>query len=862
MRALLRWLLGSSVPARVGALSALLAATPGCGDSAEPAPVASDAGPTGTLSLGRGAARVEAVLGPAGLDLRLVREGRVLARLDGQSLRLAAVTALSEKASYDPCPAMTGNRSAKVPEGFRWLPVVAVTAAELAGDELRLGLSHAEGARSTLTVREAEEGSFLLVLKPETEPPVAELAVAPVVEPAEAFYGLGETFDTVNHRGKVRAMQLELDGSLEGSNNEAHVPVPFFIGTGGWGLFVESPYPACFDMGAGDPGRVDAVFGTGAASGAGLRFHWFAAAHPLDVTRQYYAVTGLPRPPARWALGPLVWRDENRDQAEVEEDALRMRELDLATSAMWIDRPYATAVNTFDFDAPRFPEPAAMVARLHALGFRLALWHVPYLDESASETEALRTKAKLDGFYPEEHGLLLNKWGNLVDLTNPKAYAWWQGLVRRYTALGIEGFKLDYGEDIVPGLLGARNVWRFADGSDERTMHSRFQVLYHQAYRETLPAEGGFLLCRSGTYGDQVNGCVIWPGDLDASFARHGEVVTEGTKKYGAVGGLPASVIAGLSLGPSGFPFFGADTGGYRHSPPDKEVFVRWFEQTALSTVMQIGTSTNDVAWEPTPENGFDAETLTLYRRYTRLHLRLWPYLWSHVERLAVDGRAIQRPLGLAYPELGEHPSDTYLLGDALLVAPVVTRAERSRKVLLPPGEWLDWWTGAVLQGGVSATVAAPLDTLPLFLRRGGVVPLLRPTIDTLSPVAASTDIDSYATTPGRLYAVLAAPLPGERGEFVLFDGARLSEERLADGAVQLETSPGKEFLHGMQLEVLGLGREPAAVRDGSAPLPRRASVTELESTDAAGWVWVPEDRGGTLHLRVSGGAQRVTVGR
>ncbi len=136
------------------------------------------------------------------------------------------------------------------------------------------------------------------------------------------------------------------------------------------------------------------------------------------------------------------------------------------------------------------------------------------------------------------------------------------------------------------------------------------------------------------------------------------------------MGGLPAALIAGLSLGPSGFPFYGSDTGGYRHSPPDKELFTRWFQSTALSTVMQIGTSTNDVAWEPTPKNGFDQEMLGWYRSYTRLHLRLFPYIWTYAKRLKTDGRPIQRALGLAHPELGEHPDDTFLLGDSLLVAP------------------------------------------------------------------------------------------------------------------------------------------------------------------------------------------------
>src|SRR5262249_23216146 len=152
-----------------------------------------------------------------------------------------------------------------------------------------------------------------------------------------------------------------------------------------------------------------------------------------------------------------------------------------------------------------------------------------------------------------------------------------------------------------------------------------------------------------------------------------------------------------------------------------KELFTRWFEQTALSTVMQIGNGAGTVAWEPDAATGFDEEMLGWYRLYTRLHLRLFPYVWAYATRLAEDGRAIQRALGLAYPELGVHPNDTYLLGDHLLVAPVLERGVRERSVPFPPGRWLDWWTGKVHEGGAAETVAAPLGTLPLFVQEGGI---------------------------------------------------------------------------------------------------------------------------------------------
>ena len=203
----------------------------------------------------------------------------------------------------------------------------------------------------------------------------------------EAYYGLGEVFDHVNHRGKVRAMQLVLDTNIESANNEAHVPIPVLYGHTGWGVFVESYRPGVFAVATEDDETVDVVFGTGLGSSDGLNFHLFTEDHPLDLTQHYFGITGTPALPAEWAYGPWVWRDENEDQAQVISDVETIRELDLATSGYWIDRPYARAVNSFDWHPENFPQPEAMVDRIHELGFRFALWHAPISAKTASTTK-------------------------------------------------------------------------------------------------------------------------------------------------------------------------------------------------------------------------------------------------------------------------------------------------------------------------------------------------------------------------------------------------------------------------------------------------------------------------------------------
>jgi alpha-D-xyloside xylohydrolase len=781
--------------------------------------------------------------------LTLRRGPTTLLTFPADAFQLGTVAAFDPHASYDPYWLEAQDPlNQKPPDDLEWREASAAKVVSATATGLALDLTY-PGATARLTVDVDAPGRFTAKLVPNVTDGtvVAWLRLRPRADATEGFYGLGEWGDTLNHRGHLRPMQMEVDLSLESANLENHAPIPLLIGTRGWGLFVESRRPGLFDVARKAADLVEVTFGTAADSAAGLTFDLISEENPLDVTRHYFERSGAPTLPAPWALGPWIWRNENRDQAQVLDDLEQIRSLDLATSAMWLDRPYATGVNTFDFDAAKFPDAPAMIRAVHDAGLRMALWHVPYVDATTGE---LQRTALANGYYPPQSGLLLNHgWGKPLDFTNPDAFAWWQGLVRRYTDAGIEGFKLDFAEDVQLGLYGSRNEWRFHDGSDERTMHHGYQLLYHQVYRETLPETGGFLLCRTARWGDQRNVSVVWPGDLDANLKRFGEQREDG-RRY--VGGLPASVILGLGLGPSGFAFYGADTGGYQHGPPDNETFTRWFEQTALSTVMQVGDSSSQTPWEFTAENGRDATTLDTYRRYARLHLRLFPYEWTYAQRLPRDGRALMRPVGLAYPALGEHPDDEYLFGDDLLVAPVVEAGKTTKSVLFPPGTWIDWFSGTSHEGGARAEVAAPLDTLPLFLRAGAIIPLLRPTIDTLSPTTRG-GVESYANDAGPLTVRLAPDATAT--SFTLYDGTRVSQQRV-DAATTIDVAPGTTFTKGAVLEVIRSGA--TAVTAGDAAL---AKVTTESALEAAATGWRTDDAmGGTVWVKLPPGAAHVTI--
>jgi alpha-D-xyloside xylohydrolase len=859
----------------IAALATLALGTAGCSDPVDPPPDGgSDADPDADTDPdagadadadGDGGAPCDSGDGPARLDLgagvvlaveadgslRLLRGEAEVLRLPPEAFAVGTVARLDPAANYDPYYLEDVDRGIyREPAGLAWLDPACASTATDEGGALVVTLTYPGGRRGSVTLRADAPGRARVDWTlPDGDPPAVFARLAARTPADEHFYGLGEVFDHVDHRGRVRAMQLE-PAPLESANNEAHVPIPLLVGTSGWGLYVDSRRPGVFATAVAEDDLVRVTYGLGAAAGDGLALYLFAEPHPLDVTRHYYELTGFPGPVAPWALGPWLWRDEVDDQAAVEADLATIRDLDLATTGYWIDRPYASAVNSFDFEPADYPDPAAMMAAALDLGFRVALWHTPYLDDEDADSRALYDAAVTSGYFPPVMGTAASPWGPPLDFTNPDAFAWWQARLAGYRDLGVAGYKLDYAEEVLAGAFGIRLPWAFYDGSDELTMHRGYQDGYHRAYAEMLPEGGGFLLCRAAVAGDQRHGTIIWPGDIDATLTRFGEAfVDRDGEEHVGVGGLPAAVVASSALGPSGFPLFGSDTGGYRHAPPDRETYVRWFEHTALSTVMQVGTNANDLPWD-LGDLGLDEEVLDLYRRYARLHLRLFPYLWSAFARVRVDGRAIQRPLGLAHPELGLHPDDVYLLGDHLLVAPVVDRGVTQRRLSLPAGGWQDWWTGAHHEG--EATVAAPLGTIPLLVREWAPIPLLRPTIDTLLPVADPAAVDSFATAPGPLWVRLGVRA-GSTGEAavsaVLYDGTELAVEPPATGgacpAATVRVARGEVFAGPVVFEVVGAELDAprwSAAGGGETSLAASADAAAFDAAEA-GWLSLGEGR-------------------
>ena len=758
------------------------------------------------------------------------------------ALRFGAVDELDDEYNYDPYLFYQEDFPDAVwgPVGLEWVDALRVTGETDEGEGALFAVELEQDLTAELWVEPHSEGIFVLEWRGLQGAAAAYTVVRFDAPPEDGYYGTGERFDAVEHSGTIRAMQFEMVPRMAAVNNEAHVPVPLLVSSAGWGLFAEDPHPMIFDIGASDESVLSVELGH-----TQLRFALMGSADPLSIVEQYTTLTAQPKMPPRWAFAPIQWRNEVTGQEMILQDAVDCRAAQVPTGAIWVDRPWQGHYMSFIHDEGMFPDPAEMVDTLHEQGFRYAAWSAPYLEEEDPEYAT----AEAGGYFAGGAGpYVFQDFGKLMDLSHPDAQAMWQERVAMALDDGIEGWKLDYAEDVQLGLGEFRLDFQFANGEDERTMHHRYSLYYHQAYSEPL-GEEAFILGRTGTYGGQQWCSVIWPGDLCSDFRFFGD--DDGEVIH--VGGLPSALRAGVGLAASGYPLFASDIGGFRHNRPTSEVLVRWAEMAALLPIMQYGgggSNHNPWDFEDQGEYTYDEQTLELFRRYADLHIQLFPYFYALTLQAHETGYPVIQAWGLAFPDDGRHPQDAFLSGEALLVAPLDHGGD-SRSVPIPPGEWVDWWTGESVTGPQDLEVSAPLGTLPLYQRAGSIVPMIREGVQTLSPVS-DPGVDSYDEEPGRVWG-RAVPLDSAGTVlFALHDGGQLalstnSSSSGAQGPVSLQFELGDEMA-GLRLMVHRPGGG-GALHSGGGPLEEAATLQDLDSCDAcwfredgSPWLWVAVD--------------------
>ncbi|QFY07691.1 alpha-xylosidase [Nonomuraea phyllanthi] len=512
----------------------------------------------------------------------------------------------------------------------------------------------------------------------------------------EVVYGLGERFGPLVKNGQTVEI-WNADGGT--SSEQAYKNVPFYLTNRGYGVFVNHPGHVSFEVGSEAVQRVQF-----SVAGESLEYFVIYGPSPKQILERYTALTGRPARLPAWSYGLWLSTSFTTDYDERTVTAFidGMAERDLPLSVFHFDCFWMREFNWCDFqwDPRVFPDPEGMLARLHARDLRVCVWINPYIGQRSP----LFAEAAERGFLLRRPDGPVWQWDlwqagmGLVDFTNPDATRWFQSKLRALLDQGVDAFKTDFGERVPLDVA-------YFDGSAPERMHNLYTHLYNTAVFEVLEERRGrgeaVLFARSATAGGQRLP-VHWGGDCGSSYESMAEVLR-----------------GGLSAAFSGFSFWSHDIGGFEGTP-DPGVFKRWVAFGLMSSHSRLhGSSSYRVPW------AFDEEAVEVTRLFTKLKLRLMPYLFQAGVEAHRTGTPVMRPMAMEFPgdRNATYLDTQYMLGPDLLVAPVLT-PDGTVEVYLPEGTWTNYLTGERVAGGRWRTERHGYTSMPIYVREGAVLPI------------------------------------------------------------------------------------------------------------------------------------------
>jgi alpha-glucosidase len=668
----------------------------------------------------------------------------------------------------------------------------------------------------------------------------------------EHVYGFGEKAGRLDKRGwnlgGYGYVMWNTDTyAWDAGTDPLYASVPFFMVLRqgrAHGIFLDNTHRATFDVGRESRG----LLSFGAEAGE-LDYYFIDGPSPAAVLERYAALTGrMPLPP-RWALGYHQCRYSYYPESRVRFIAESFRQRRIPADVLWLDIHYLDGYDPFTWDRERFPDPAGMIADLGRRGFRVVTILDPHPKKAPGE--ALYEEGRAGGHFvrnPDGSVYEGPVWPSQAppgkapgpsvfpDFSRPAAREWWGGLHRRLTDLGVAGIWNDMNEPAVfspPSHSMPLDVRHDNEGepTDHREIHNVYGMLMTRATHEGLlrlrPDERPFVLTRATFAGGQRY-AAVWPGDNVSDWSA-----------------LAQSLPTLMGLGLSGFPFVGADIGGFAESP-SAELFTRWLQAGVFYPFMRTHTTVGTPDQEPW---SYGTRHEALNRRAIELRYEMLPHLYAVMEEASRTGLPALRPLFLDFPgdERTYGLNDQFLFGRDLLVAPVLREAATAREVYLPGGDWYDFWTGRRLEGGGTLRLPVTLESIPVFARAGAFVFMQDAVQHTGEMAGRPLHVRVYPAlrSAAALYEDDGLSLAHLRG---VFARRRFSQVR-EGGVVRVEVSATEGSYRPAPRDVvllLRLDGVPSRVRLDGGELFRRAPSGEQGEAD---WTLRPD---GFVEVRLS----------
>ncbi len=523
------------------------------------------------------------------------------------------------------------------------------------------------------------------------------------LNPGEHLYGTGARGQNLDLRGYQFPCENQAHYGYSNPPDAMNVNVPLVLSSDGYALFIDNPWVGSFDLGFSDDNLLQYT------SDGGELAVFIIGGHTIQNQLEAYTwLTGRQPLPTKWSLGYLQSKYGYHTQEEVQSVAQEFRTRGIPADGIIIDLYWFEHMGDYAWDYNAFPTPQQMIADLADDGFKTILITEPYFIQYCDHYGFLFSHPEYIGREANGDPYELDNWWScgcdayLLDVTDPQAANWQRGLYEDILDDGPAGFWTDLGEpERHPGdmhhTLGPRDQ-----------VHNLYNLFWAEtvadAFASARPNERLFNLTRSGYAGIQRYGVTTWSGDVSRNWT-----------------GLATQLNLLLNTSLSGIAYNSSDLGGFTGNA-SPELYIRWMQFGAFNPIMRAHGFENH-ATEPW---GFGDEAEQIVSEFIKLRYELMPYIYGLARENHLTGIPIVRPLFFADPDdpMLANASDAFLLGEDMLIVPIVNDGQRQTSIYLPHGEWIDFWTYQRYAGGTTVALEAPLDHIPVLVRNGSTLPM------------------------------------------------------------------------------------------------------------------------------------------
>ena len=504
-----------------------------------------------------------------------------------------------------------------------------------------------------------------------------------------------------------------------------------------------------------------------------------------DLTASYTDLTGKQPLPARWTFGNFSSRFGYHSQEEVEKTIEKFKNDSIPVDAIiidlyWFGKTIQGTLGNLDWDKETFPNPTKMIADLNAKDIKTVLITEPFvLTTSSKWKEAVAEKILATDQFgkPFVYDFYFGNTG-IIDLFKTEGKQWFWSIYKDLIHQGVGGLWGDLGE---PEMFPSEAFTAKGKADEVHNIYGHnWAKLIADGYKKDFPATRPFILMRSGYSGSQQFGIIPWSGDVGRSW-----------------GGLQSQTEIALQMGMQGIGYMHSDLGGFAGDYFDNELYIRWLQYGVFQPIFRPHAG-EAVASEPVYK---DIVTKAEAKKQVELRYQMLPYNYTLAFENNQKGTPLMRPLLFEEPENQALQSvcQTYFWGNDFLVTPITKAGLTSTTVYFPKNNnWFDFYTDAEQLGGTTATIPVAKEHIPVFVRGGAFIPMIKTIQNTSKYSLNAFDLHFYfdaktAQSEGKLYNDDGTTANAfEKGAFEILNFNSTSNEITV--TLTLTTTTGKTF--------------------------------------------------------------------